>query len=148
MKEQRTDILSPVVLKSADAICFTSNGVVKSNNELVMGAGIARTFKDKWPKLPQYFGELVKRDGNIVNLCREYRPLIVSFPTKHHWRDKSDIDLIRKSAILLKSFADFENWNLVYLPRPGCANGGLSWEREVRPVIENILDDRFIIVSL
>lgn len=34
-----------------------------------------------------------------------------------------------------------------YLTRPGCALGGLDWESQVRPLLEPILDDRFIIAD-
>ena len=33
-----------------DAICITTNGTIKSNGELVMGAGVAKEFYDKYNK--------------------------------------------------------------------------------------------------
>ncbi|MCZ2224447.1 MAG: hypothetical protein LC122_12560 [Chitinophagales bacterium] len=33
----------------ADAICITTNGIVKSNQEAVMGAGIALQAAEKFP---------------------------------------------------------------------------------------------------
>ena len=33
-----------------DAICITTNGTIKSNGELVMGAGVAKAFYDKYNK--------------------------------------------------------------------------------------------------
>lgn len=153
MLEQKGNILSQHVLDTYDAVCFTSNGIVKANGELVMGAGIAKAIKDKWPDLPKRFGALVKLEGNIVNYheqqIRYDRDIfVVSFPTKHNWRDNSDIDLIKKSAHSLVQLADrLGVWKKVALTRPGCGLGGLSWS-EVKKVLSPILDDRFTVFYL
>lgn len=134
----------------ADAICFTSNGVVKANGELVMGAGIAKAFKDRWPTLPARFGARIRAFGNIPLIV--YTPdetCIISFPTKYHWKDKSDLNLIKQSAEKLAQHADdfHLDFKRIYLPRPGCGLGGLDWETQVKPLISSILDDRFVVIS-
>lgn len=140
----------------ADAICVTTNGVVKANGELVMGAGIALIFAKKWPSLPIELGNAVKKNGNIVHVNRgwtispnrlETMPSyhIVSFPTKHHWKDKSNLELIRQSAEQLVDLTNKQQWKKVVLPRPGCGLGQLDWET-VKAVIEPILDDRFYVI--
>ena len=35
----------------------------------------------------------------------------------------------------------------VYMPMPGCSNGRLDWTTQVRPLIEPLLDDRFVIAD-
>lgn len=42
--------------------------------------------------------------------------------------------------------ADKFGYSEVVLPRPGAGNGGLEW-KDVRPILEEILDDRFTILS-
>lgn len=150
MLMQRENILSPKVLESFDAICFTSNGVLKKNGELVMGAGIAKSFKKMWPPVAKRAGHCVRMGGNRVHMLKEvfikedvYISL-VSFPTKHHWRDDSDVDLIKTSAEQLVKLANAYRWKKISLTKPGCGNGGLKWD-DVRKVIEPILDDRFTI---
>lgn len=38
-------------------------------------------------------------------------------------------------------------WRYILLPRPGCGNGSLNWERDVRPVLAPVLDDRFSVIT-
>lgn len=138
-----------IIPPSADAVCVTTNGMTKNNGDAVMGAGIARSFAEKYPSLPKTLGEKLRTEGNhvhdIATITNAYREQhIVSFPTKHHWKNDSDIALIKQSAEELKALADKNNWTCIYLPRPGFGCGRLSW-LYVKPVIANILDDRFIV---
>lgn len=157
MKEIKGDIFAQ---HDADAICVTTNGVVKANGELVMGAGVAKQFAIRFPKLPYAFGQLNICGGNHVYRVPEYSPgtsadlkmkesktpYICSFPTKHHWKDASDLKLIKRSAEELKGWADTMGWTKVVLTRPGCGLGGLQWS-QVKAVLEPILDDRFYIIT-
>lgn len=146
MREQQIDILDDRVLSKADAICFTSNGILNSNGHLVMGAGVAKAFKHRFPGLDAKAGDAVMRNGNLCQIVSlEYGTPIIAFPTKQDWRDSSDIGLIRKSSLELMELVERENWNKVALPRPGCRNGGLNW-KDVKEAIEPILDDRIVVV--
>jgi hypothetical protein len=151
MKEIRGNIFD---VKDADAICVTTNGVVKHNGELVMGAGIAKVFRDKFPGLAVTLGRFVKQYGNVVCFVSDYDNKldtgdynVISFPTKHDWKDKSIIQLIQVSARGLVETADLYDLEKVILTRPGCGLGGLNWETQVKPAIKDILDDRFYIIT-
>jgi len=141
----------------ADWRVITTNGVVKSNGYLVMGAGNALQATQKFPDLPKILGTKVTKGGNhcyIVNFQ------IISFPTKHHWKDASDIKLIENSAKELRILIDLltvkkasegisslEDIELkIVMPPPGCGLGGLKWE-DVKKVIEPYLDDRFTVLT-
>jgi hypothetical protein len=126
-------------------ICITTNGIIKKNGELVMGKGIALQAKQRFPKLPLILGQYIKQKGNQLYYISEYN--IASFPTKHHWKDKSDIDLIQQSCFQLENFVKTYD-KYAALPRPGCENGGLNWYQNVKPTIEHILSDRVCVVSL
>ena len=142
MLEKRGDIFKQ---SDADAICFTSNGVVKGNGELVMGAGIAKAFAERYPTAPRFFGLSVESGGNHVYSMFGYECYIVNYPTKTHWRFTSSPELIVKSAIQLVELTDRMLWHRVYLTRPGCGLGGLDW-LVLGPVIDGILDDRFVVL--
>jgi hypothetical protein len=123
--------------------------MLNSKGHLIMGAGVAKQFADKWPGLPSLFGDRVRAFGNQVNtVTGTNHPTIVAFPTKHDWKDKSDINLIVKSTMELMNLIDEREWLNVYLCRPGVGLGGLNWLTEVKPVIEPILDNRVIVTYL
>lgn len=148
----------------ADYRCITTNGYVKTNGEAVMGRGCALEAAQKWPALPEVLGEMIKAGGNHVyelgfaTAHDEVRSIrhawnVLSFPVKHHWREKADLDLIRRSANELDAFLtqqmlwdDIADDFTVVLPRPGCGNGQLDWE-DVRPILNPILDDRFTVIT-
>jgi hypothetical protein len=121
----------------------TTNSVIKRNGQAVMGAGIALDASRRFPELPARLAKHLTEGGNHPYIFPQYR--IVTIPTKHHWKDKSDIDLIESSCKKLIQCAD--HFSKLYIPRLGCGNGGLSWN-DVRNRISSILDDRFIVVSL
>ncbi len=137
----------------ADAICVTTNGVVKANGELVMGRGIAQQFAERYPNLPRILGDLVSSDtywnkGNHVHgIIYGLEPYsLVSFPTKENWKDPSQLWLVQRSAKELVAYADKMGWKKIVLTRPGCGLGGLEWT-DVKKVIGPILDDRFYIIT-
>lgn len=150
MKEAKADILSPLVLAEADAVGITTNGVVRKDRRAVMGAGVARRFRDTFEGIDMMLAYRIRGWGNrvsVIDHLGDYNTHIFSFPTKDHWRDPSKIELIEQSAEQLKTLTDISEWRNVWLPRPGCSNGGLSWS-DVKPILEPFLDDRFTICYL
>ena len=82
--------------------------------------------------------------GNIINSQKNN---VATGELVPGWMSKADLDLISLSAVQLLSLTDSCSWDRVALPRPGCGAGGLEWDR-VRPLLANILDDRFTIVDI
>lgn len=140
MKEQIGNIWSV----PADAICVTTNGVVMNNEKLVMGGGIAKEAKDKFPGIDYLLGKYINEWENRCFYLKKFK--IISFPTKHHYKDPSCLKLIEKSCKELIEICDKFNLQEVSLPRPGCGLGGLKWE-QVKPILEKYLDDRFTVFS-
>jgi len=140
MKIYRCDIWS--LADRADAICITTNGLTKANGEAVMGKGIALQARQRFPGIDRVLGDHLRTRGNVPGIIN-VNPTIVSFPTKNDWRDKSDLDLIEKSARKLSSMIAEHGWTKIALPKPGCASGGLQWP-QVEPIIDRWLPSVFI----
>lgn len=140
----------------ADARCITTNGVTRpSDGAAVMGKGCAREARNRYPGVDVYLGLKISEAGNHVHHLMQAPKtpmgsgmwVLLSFPTKDHWRDKSDLALIRRSCDELMAIADTEpTWQTILLPRPGCGAGGLSWPA-VEAVIAPLLDDRVVVVA-
>lgn len=135
-----------------NAICIPTNGIVKANGKAVMGAGVAKVARDKFTGLDERLGELLRSLGNHVHWLgdeygtfKDFGPELVSFPTKYHWRDPSDINLIRQSCIELVELTNAKSWKSVWLPPVGCGLGALEWA-DVSKVLGDVLDDRFAVV--
>lgn len=137
-----------------DAVCITTNGIIRSDGRAVMGKGIAKTADIKFNMAPalavglRTYGNHAFYMGILKDRQTGRSMSVITFPTKHHWRDGSYLDLIEQSARELVLLCKQHNIRDCYLPCPGCAAGGLDWETQVRPVIEPILtDDKFIIAD-
>ena len=156
-----------------DAVCITTNGFVKTNGEAVMGRGSAKEATMYFPELPKILGTAIKNNGNTVNyLLSANKTDLWSFPVKttarkfkddseivDHmkaiyeaedivpgWAFKADLKIIEESAIALKQVADVQGYKKILLPRPGCGAGELTWP-QVAPVLSDILDQRFYIIT-
>ena len=134
-------------------VCVTTNGVVNSVGLLIMGKGVALEAAERFPGLRRLLGEKVRQYGNAPVLCPNER--VISFPTKHHWKDTSDLSLIQASAEGLKLcwpiVRDFSTMAGVQplpicLPKVGCGNGGLDWNTQVLPLLSRLLDENYIVV--
>lgn len=134
-------------------IVIPTNLTLDSRGRAVMGAGLAKEARNKYRDLPKLLGDHIKSCGCMLNFdnpifiyptdCK-----IICLATKRHWRGKSDIELIKNGLINLdSSLYLLDIRSNIYLPRLGCGLGGLDWEKEVKPELEKLLDDRFIIVN-
>lgn len=134
---------------SDEAAVVTTNGMVRNNGYAVMGRGVALSAKNNFPGIDRTLGRKLRATGNHAYDLGIYRHdgremTVLTMPTKNDWRDPSDLNLIRQSAYELTKLADEHGLTTIYMPRPGCQNGRLSWEM-VQAVIQDILDDRFVI---
>jgi hypothetical protein len=151
MREQFGDLWT-LASASNSVACITTNGYMNARGECVMGRGVALQAKKRYPGLAKLVGQAIRDHGNHVrrfNLTIDgpHDIYVVVFPTKHVWWRPSDLELIRQSAQELTAMAN-EHFNTTfYLPRPGCANGGLRWE-DVKPVLESVgLPDNVVVVD-
>ena len=115
--------------------------VIPVNMVKVMGAGLAKQFKEKYPHI---FNEYVKIKFTKDNSIFQYFHFIL-FATKYHWKDNSDIDLIKNGLIQLKNEIEDKQYPgnpflkdrdkiTIAFPKIGCGLGNLDWN-EVKPLI-------------
>ena len=149
MKEITGNMFAHHVQKFADAICLTTNGFIKKDGSAVMGAGNAKQAKDLYEGIDFELGNVIKENGNKVQILRYSIPPIIVFPVKYKFWESADLQLIKISAQQLLDLSNtYPSWKRIILPRPGCYNGKRSWLSEVKPILQEILDDRFYIIAL
>jgi len=145
------------------ARCVTTNGELLSDRlTAIMGRGVALQAKERYPWMPKLLGGLLRAHGNhVYDLGSWDGARLISFPTKHYWRESSDLRLIRQSCKELRSLIFPETGmidgmprpkdfpaitGIVALTRPGCGNGNLSWD-SVKPILEQELpESNFVVV--
>lgn len=124
-------------------IAIPTNGVTRSNGEAVMGAGLAKQAAERFPDLPQWLGAHIHQCGNVPHAFPSIR--LLALPTKSHWRDKSDLQLIQHSMQTVRQLLAQHHIPQIYCPPLGCGLGGLQWY-DVAQAIAPFVDDRFIFV--
>lgn len=110
----------------------------------VMGKGVALEFKRRWPANFKAYKKLCD-DKQLVPgklfvfetgelFASEGPKYLINFPTKDHWRAKSQISYVEDGLdALVKAIRDY-NIKSIAMPPLGCGNGGLDWA-DVKPLI-------------
>ena len=108
----------------------------------VMGKGIALEFKKRYPEMAKEYQTLCKAgqfDIGQLWLYKAPQKWILNFPTKRDWRDPSRLEYVETGLIKFAAIYEQEGITSISFPRLGCGLGGLSWENEVRPLMERYL---------
>lgn len=144
MKEVTGDLWK----SGADIILVPTNLTVTSSGHAVMGAGVARQCKRRYPEVTKVLGLSISA-GLLQPVAIHLDPVIYSFPTKYHYKNGSDKNLIRHCAWKFSTLCiDGLHRPTVALPRIGCGLGGLDWETQVKPILECYFDDNYTVYTL
>lgn len=140
-----------------DAVIVTTNGYVRKDGAAVMGRGIALEASNRYPTLAGDLGSSLLTHGNHVYpfFPNDAKYSVVTFPVKPirgphgepGWKAKAQIPIILQSVQELIYYVDRYHWMDILMPRPGCGYGQLSWEKDVKPVLEPLLDNRFVVAT-
>ncbi|RDB42647.1 Appr-1-p processing protein [Halomonas sp. DQ26W] len=113
----------------------------------VMGKGIALMFKERFPANTSAYtrackaGEVKTGQVFVTETGELMGPRwIVNFPTKQHWRAKSQLQWIIDGLADLRRFIEENRVRSIAIPPLGAGNGGLEWA-EVKPQVEQALGD-------
>ncbi len=134
-------------LVQGDLLTAKADALVNTvNTDGIMGKGIALQFRKAYPNNYKAYkkacekGEL--RPGRMfIYYCgfvAEPR-YIINFPTKRHWRSKSNIEDIRSGLQALVSEVRHLGITSVAVPPLGCGLGGLCWN-EVKGLMRSAFD--------
>jgi O-acetyl-ADP-ribose deacetylase (regulator of RNase III) len=107
-----------------------------------MGAGIAKEFKRRWPRMFKTYRDACARGDVRIGyplLCIMAEKWILNFPTKDHWKDGSKLDYIERG--LTAVIAHYQEWGIesIAFPQLGANLGGLRWD-EVWPLMKEYLE--------
>ena len=112
----------------------------------VMGKGLAKEFKDRYPDMFKAYKELCDRGDFGPSLpfplylyknddcCTS----ILLFPTKMHWNNPSTLRIIESGLREFVNTYEMHGIKHIAFPALGCGCGGLSWN-DVRPLMVKYL---------
>ena len=122
-----------------EMIRFVTGDIIESNSSCLvntvncegfMGKGIAYQFKKRFPENEK---EYIKacRNGQLtigkIFVSNEDGKIIINFPTKDKWREKSQYSFIEQGMNYLVEYLKNSNIKSIAIPPLGCGNGGLEW---------------------
>ena len=107
------------------------------NCEGYMGKGIAYQFKQYFPEMNAAYVKKCRAGQLVPGALHCYETenqLIINFPTKNKWREKSRMEYISSGLEQLSEIIKSNSILSIAIPPLGCGNGGLNWS-EVKELI-------------
>jgi O-acetyl-ADP-ribose deacetylase (regulator of RNase III) len=109
----------------------------------VMGAGIARDFRVRFPEMFAAYAQRC-RTGKLRPGIVHVFPVaiggraahVINVPTKDHWRDPSTLALVELGLAALVDVVNEHDYGSIAMPALGCGLGGLSLE-VVMPLMQS-----------
>ena len=127
-------------IDECDVLLVTTNCIVKSNGELVMGSGAALQAKLYDTSLPRRLARKILEKGVRYGLIIFEDSKIGAFQTKYHFSSSAKYEIIAYSTTLLCDWVNRNKQKTVFLNYPGIGLGGLKEERVYR-VISKLPDN-------
>ncbi|MBX9865491.1 MAG: macro domain-containing protein [Burkholderiales bacterium] len=140
-------------------ITFKKGNIFKSNCKAivnpvncigVMGAGLAKEMKHRYPINFQKYATACENKSLIIGKCLtvlESDKYIINFPTKIHWRDKSKYEYIENGLVALVRHIKHYGLDSIAIPALGCGLGGLNF-MTVQQLIVDALQELSIDIEI
>ena len=117
--------------------------VIPTNCVGVMGAGLAAGAKNRFAGYYSAYRQDYLNGKLRVGKCMPFRRdgtprYVISFPSKYHWRDESQLSFISAALADLTKIIRTRAIRSIAIPQVGCGLGGLDWG-DVAPMIEMAL---------
>jgi O-acetyl-ADP-ribose deacetylase (regulator of RNase III) len=130
-----------------DSDCQTLVNTI--NCEGVMGAGIAKQFKQRFPAMFASYQRQISqwKPGMICRYKLEDGRMILNVATKDKWRNPSHLAWIKR--ILDRIVSDYRKLGItsIAMTKLGCGLGGLDWD-DVGPLMIAALESLPILVEI
>lgn len=103
----------------------------------VMGAGLAKEFKRRYPDMFTQYKLMCDTDAlrpGVLDVPRrltrevQFPQHIVNLPTKVHWKDPSTLENVMLGVVALSDYVLENKVRTVAVPKLGCGLGGLVWK--------------------
>lgn len=129
-------------------VVVPTNTTIRQDGKAVMGAGMAKIAALRDPGLADKLANHIKQWNERIFVSDN----VICVPTKRHWREPSMTCLIDQGCQELVELDRIlrlvGSCRRIFLPSIGCGLGKLDWERQVRPIVDSILEgDRFVHVT-
>ena len=121
------------------------------NCQGAMGSGVAKAIRERWPAVYDAYKCITPKPiealGNVqmVNVSETASLFVANCFTQFNYgrdgKKYANADAIKEALNRVYSWADEFRLD-VHIPKIGCGLGGLSWEDDVYPIIEE-LDNKY-----
>lgn len=138
-----------IIINKGDIFDQNTQAIVNPVNCVgVMGKGLAKQFKEKYPENFHAYKTMCDKGkvqiGQMFvlhNAVLRYKdPIIINFPTKDHWRNDSKMEYIDSGLESLRLMVGLMNITSIAIPALGCGLGGLDWNEVKLKIVDAFRD--------
>jgi O-acetyl-ADP-ribose deacetylase (regulator of RNase III) len=112
-----------------------------------MGAGVAKTFRQRYPEMYEQYRQRCKADPRGFNLGDSWlwkaddQPWVFNLGTQErYWRARASYEAVETALKRMREQSSLEGIHCIAMPRIGVGYGGLSWKK-VREIVERVFGD-------
>ncbi len=139
-----TYIAGDITKNQAQVLVNTVNSRLAPSGRGVMGAGVAKAFKNAFPSIMKDYEKAIRsgelRPGTAMLFDLPDGRKWAALATKDDWKNPSQMKWVEDGLKDLAKNMKAAGLTSVAIPPPGCGNGGLNWEK-VRPLVLEHLSD-------
>ena len=139
----------PIIFQAPGTDLFDSGAEIlvnAVNTRGVMGAGLARQFKQRYPSMFAAYRDrcqiglvsIGSIDVHVVENDLSRRVIVANFPTKEHWRDPSELQWVEAGLVALRQVVVESRAQSIAVPPLGCGLGGLNWSDVSERIVESM----------
>lgn len=144
--------MSKLNIKVGNDIWDNTTGIVliPVNCVGVMGCGLAKDCKERYPYIYRHYRKLCKAGEFKLTTLKFYmiedNYAILLVPTKYDWKNPSKLEWVESILEKLGTCISRSPLDTYHVPPLGCGAGGLSTE-DVQPLVEKYLCKDNVIIN-